>query len=277
MNILITGTSTGIGQTTTKALLAAGHQVHGTARKAQDHEQYQSQPNYTGHQMDVTDRESIKAVVHAIKATGQPLEAVINNAGVAISGPLEQLPESEYRKQLDINLFGPLAIAQETLPLLREARNAGKTNVKIINVSSVAGYLSSPFTGIYSASKFGLEALTDALRRELMPTGIDVISIAPGPVKTPIWGKGREQTGNFIGGHYEDVLSYLGDYVKSANDGGLEPEVIANAIVKTIENPRPRPDQLIMKKRWMAKLIMRLPKRLQDRLIRKNLEKAKRY
>ena len=277
MNILLTGTSTGIGQATTQALLRAGHTVHGTARKAEDHEQYAGQANYTGHVMDVTDRDAIKATVARVKATGQPLHAVINNAGVAITGPLEQLPESEYRKQLEVNLFGPLAVCQEALPLLHAAREAGHTNVKIINVSSVAGYISSPFTGIYSASKFAMEAMTDALRRELMPFGIDVISIAPGPVKTPIWLKGREQTPNFLGGRYEDVLRYMGDYVKNANDGGLEPRAIAHAIQKSVENFRPRPDQLIMKKSWMARLLTQLPKRVQDRLIRRNLENAKRY
>ncbi|OAV43376.1 SDR family oxidoreductase [Lewinella sp. 4G2] len=276
MTILITGVSTGIGRSTAEALLEAGHTVYGSARKAGDFGELEKHSAFTGLVFDVTDRAAIRAGIARIQAKGE-LHAVVNNAGIAVTGPLETLDEAQYRKQFDVNVFGLLAVCQEALPLLHAAREAGRENVKIINVSSVSGYLSSPFTSIYSASKFAVEAITDGMRRELMPYGIDVISIAPGPVKTPIWGKGAVQTEAYVGNRYEEMLGRLEDYTQKANAGGLEPEVIATAIRTALEKDRPRPDQLVMKKGWMAKLVRRLPKRTQDKLIRKNLDNNKRY
>ncbi|NJC28195.1 short-subunit dehydrogenase [Lewinella antarctica] len=137
--------------------------------------------------------------------------------------------------------------------------------------------MSSPFPSIYSAIKFAVEAITDGMRRELMPFGIDVISIAPGPVKTPIWGKGKLQTAAYEDNRYSSILARLDTYTEKANAGGLEPEVVAAAILNALEDHRQRPDQLVTKRGWMAKLVLRLPKRLQDRLIRGNLDNDRRY
>ena len=181
MNILLTGVSTGIGLTTAQTLLSAGHHVWGTVRRPADAQQLSSHPAFSALVMDVTDRASVRSAIAEIAASGKPLHAVINNAGIAVSGPLETLAEADYRRQFDVNVFGGLAVSQEALPLLHAAREAGETNLKIIYVSSVSGYVTSPFTGIYSASKFATEAIVDGLRRELMPFGIDVLSVAPGP------------------------------------------------------------------------------------------------
>ena len=277
MNVLISGTSTGIGKATAQLLLDAGHRVYGTVRKPADAEQLALHPAFTALIMDVTDRPSIVAVMDAIRASGEPLHAIINNSGVALSGPLETLPESDYRHQFDVNVFGLLAVCQEALPLLHDARDAGITNVKIINVSSVSGYITSMFTSMYSASKFAVEAITDGLRRELVPFGIDAISVAPGPVKTPIWDKAKTQTKPYEGTRYEHVLEKLGPYADAAAASGVTPEKVASVILKALEAERPRPDLLVIKKSYLIRLVMMLPKRVQDKMLLKNLDGNKRY
>ncbi|TXF88707.1 SDR family oxidoreductase [Neolewinella aurantiaca] len=277
MNILITGVSSGIGATTAELLLKSGHHVYGTVRKAGDAGQLTRHPAFSALVMDVTDRPAIVEAMATIKATGQPLHAVINNAGIAVSGPLETIAEEDYRKQFDVNVFGNLAVSQEALPLLHAAREAGETNVKIINVGSVSGYVTAPFTSLYSASKFAVEALTDGMRRELIPFGIDVLSVAPGPVKTPIWKKGKTQTKAFEGNRYSHILSKLAAYTEGAEAGGVEPELVAGIIRDMLESDRPRPDRLVMKRNWVIRLLMLAPKRWQDKLFLKNMESNKRY
>jgi len=277
MNILLTGTSTGIGFTTAKTLLSAGHQIFGTVRNLADAEQLAQHPAFRALKMDVTNRESIKAGIDQIQESGEQLHAVINNAGIAVSGPLETINEKDYRRQFDVNVFGALAVNQEALPLLHASREAGATNVKIIHISSVSGYVTSPYTGIYSASKFATEAIVDGLRRELMPFGIDVLSVAPGPVKTPIWTKAKTQTQAFAGTRYAHVLDQVEAYTKGAEAGGVEPERVARLILKMLEAEKPRPDQLIMNKGWMVRIIRHLPKRVQDKIFRRNIEQNKRY
>ena len=273
LHLLLTGVSSGIGRTTAHHLLQAGHIVYGSARKASDFGDLTAHPNFRGLVFDVTDRAAVRSAIGGI----EQLDAVINNAGVAVTGPLETLSEEQYRLQFEVNVFGLIAVTQAALPLLHAAREAGRTNVKIINVSSVSGYLSSPFTGIYSGSKFAVEAITDAWRRELDRFGIDVISVAPGPVQTPIWDKGKVQTSAYEGTKYAGVLDGMAAYSERANAGGLPPERIAEVIGKALTDERPRPDQLVMKKGWMAKVLRRLPKRMQDRIILRNLLVGKRY
>lgn len=277
MNVLITGVSTGIGLTTAKTLLEAGHRVWGTVRTTADAQQLTPHPAFSALKMDVTDRASITRAIAAIRAAGEPLHALVNNAGVAVSGPLETLAEADYRRQFDVNVFGGLAVTQEALPLLHAAKAAGATNLKIIYVSSVSGYLTSPYTGIYSASKFATEAIVDGLRRELIPFGIDVLSVAPGPVKTPIWTKAKTQTKAFENTRYAHVLEKLEAYTEGAEAGGVAPERVAGVILNMLETTRPRPDQLVMNKAWMVKIVRRLPKRWQDRIFLKNIEQSRRY
>lgn len=277
MTILLTGTSSGIGRATADALLANGHRVFGTVRKAIDAKELSLHPAFSALVMDVTDRTSIAAAVETVRASGETLHAVINNSGIAVSGPLETLAEEDYRRQFDVNVFGSLAVCQAALPLLHAAREAGEANVKIINISSVSGYVTAPFTSIYSASKFAMEAVTDGLRRELVPFGIDAVSIAPGPVKTPIWTKAKTQTKAYEGTRYEYILDKLIPYVENAEAGGVTPEHVAGVILKTLESSRPRPHQLVMPKSWIVRILKQLPKRMQDKIFLKNMEGNKRY
>ena len=275
--ILLTGVSSGIGYTTATYLLDKGFIVYGSVRRGGDAgEKLLGRENFHELVFDVTDREAIRAGVAQIAENGHPLHAVVNNAGVAISGPVETLAEAQYRKQFEVNVFGLTAVIQETLPALHRARAAGH-RPRIVNVGSVSGYLTSPFTTFYSASKFAVEALTDGLRRELLPHGIDVISVAPGPVKTPIWAKGRAQTAAFQNDRYRPMLEKLGPYTEAAEADGIEPEVVAEAIYRALTEKVPQPNVLVMKKSWLVRMLQLTPKRFQDKFFVKRLAENRRY
>ncbi len=275
-SILVTGVSSGIGLTTAGYLRARGFHVYGSVRRGAGPEELTREAGFTALHFDVTDRAAVRAAIQRIRGDGNRLVGLVNNAGVAITGPVETVSEEEYRRQFEVNVFGLVAMCQEALPLLHEAREAG-FEPRIVNIGSVSGYLTSPFTTLYSASKFAVEALTDGLRRELLPFGIDVISVAPGPVKTPIWAKGREQTEAFEDNRYSHMLEKLGPYTEAAEADGVEPEVVAEAIYEALTAEKPRPDVLVMKKGWMAKLLKLTPKRFQDKLFAKRLAENRRY
>ncbi|THH37825.1 SDR family oxidoreductase [Neolewinella litorea] len=275
-SILVTGVSSGIGLTTARYLLDRGFQVYGSVRRGAGPEELTREPAFTALNFDVTDRDAIRAGVQRILDDGARLVGVVNNAGIAVSGPVETVREAEYRRQFEVNVFGLVAVIQETLPLLHASREGG-FRPRIVNISSVSGYLTSPFTTFYSASKFAVEALTDGLRRELLDSGIDVISVAPGPVKTPIWSKGREQTDAFEDNRYSHILPKLGPYTEAAEASGVEPEVVAEAIYRALTDETPEPGVLVMNKRWMAKLLRLTPKRFQDKFFNKRLAHNRRY
>lgn len=284
-SLLLTGVSSGIGRATAEYLLQRGFHVYGSVRKGGDAGALLDYEQFTELVFDVTDRESIRRGVDRIKADGCTLTGLVNNAGIAVSGPVETLAETEYRRQFEVNVFGLIAVCQECLPLLHIAQERipsplGKVREgtsRIVNVSSVSGYLTSPFTTVYSASKFAVEALTDGLRRELLPHGIDVISVAPGPVKTPIWAKGRAQTTAFEDNRYSDMLAKLGPYTEAAEAAGIEPEEVAIAVHRALTHPRPRPNVLLMRRSWLVKLMRLAPKRWQDRFFLKRLAENRRY
>ncbi len=279
--VLITGVSTGIGLAVTQRLLADGvfDHVYGSVRRAADAEGLRvAYPDrFTGLVFDVTDAEARAAGVARIESDGRQLTALINNAGIALSGPLELLEEEEYRRQFEVNVFGLLGVTQACLPHLHRAREAGVERVRIINISSVSGIITSPFTAIYSASKFAVESLTDGLRRELLPFGIDVISVAPGPIKTPIWQKATSRKGRYTGTRYEPLLANMGEYIKNAEADALPASEVATAVVEALTAKKPAPFVMVMKKKWLIGLVRRLPKRMVDRLTSKRLREARRY
>lgn len=276
--VLISGVSTGIGKATALELLQRGWRVYGSVRKAGDAKELAEAHPDRFHTiiMDVTDATARAAAVAQIKNDGYQLSALVNNAGVAISGPLEILPEAQIRQQFEVNVFGLLGLTQVCLPLLHRAQEAGESPIRIVNVSSVSGYVSSPYTSLYSASKFAVEALTDGLRRELYDFNIDVVSIAPGPVKTPIWRKASDQRDVFKG-RYAHVVDKLDPYLENVMKTAIPAEVVALKIADALEARRPRPDQIVMPKGWMIRLFRLFPKRRVDKLAVKRINNARRY
>jgi NAD(P)-dependent dehydrogenase (short-subunit alcohol dehydrogenase family) len=170
---LVTGASTGIGRATALELARRGWAVLAGMRRPAE-----LAPGITPVELDVTSPEHVAAL------RGRPLDALVNNAGIAVTGPLEYLPLAELREQLEVNTVGQLAVTQACLPALRAARG------RIVNVSSISGRVALPTYGPYAASKFALEALSDSLRRELRGSGVDVVVVQPGGVVTPIWERG---------------------------------------------------------------------------------------
>lgn len=275
---LITGVSTGIGLATAEKILQAGWRVYGSVRRAEDAGDLQRKYPDRFHTLvfDVTDRKGIQSGIDQIKANGHQLTALVNNAGIAVSGPLEKLSEADIQKQFDVNVFGLLRLTQVGLPLLHDSVARGLSPVRIVNVSSVSGYVASPYTSLYSASKFAVEALTDGLRRELHTFDIDVVSIAPGPVKTPIWEKASDRREVFED-RYASVLPLLDPYLENAMKMAIPPEVVADKIFNALKASRPKPDQIVMPKGWMIRLMRILPKRWADRMVQSRLQNAKRY
>ena len=180
-SVLVTGASRGIGRATALRLARHGWQVHAGVRRAEDGASLQAEaPRDAVHPvtLDLRDPEQIAALPQAV---GGQLDAVVNNAGIVVGGPVEALALADLREQLDINVVAQVAVTQAVLPMLRASKG------RVVFVSSVSGRVSTPFMGAYTASKFAIEALADSLRIELRPWGIPVVLVEPGSIDTDLW------------------------------------------------------------------------------------------
>ena len=191
--VVVTGASTGIGAACVSLLVEKGFLVFASVRKDSDAAALVARHGASVIPLlfDVTDAESIAAAARDVGARlgDETLAGLVNNAGVAVPGPLLHLPIDDFRRQMDVNLIGQLRIIQAFAPLLGAGAQRRGAPGRIVNMSSVAGRFAAPFLGAYAASKFGLEGMSDALRRELMVYGVDVVLIEPGMSATPIWDK----------------------------------------------------------------------------------------
>jgi NAD(P)-dependent dehydrogenase (short-subunit alcohol dehydrogenase family) len=269
--VLVTGASSGIGEATALHLKELGFDPVGAVRKDEDAERLGSQGLRTV-KLDVTDSPSI-AAARAELGNG-PLAGLVNNAGVAVASPLEFLPLDQLRLQLEINLVGQVAVTQQFLPALRAARG------RIVNVSSIGGRVALPLLAAYNASKFALEAISDSLRRELLPHGVDVIVIEPGGVKTPIWRKGNETADAIQEGMPPEAQQLYGpmvetlrkESVKIAQESGIEPRAVAEVIGRALTSKRPRTRYLVgTDAKIRASVAKVMPDRMMDRAIVKQL------
>lgn len=192
-SVVVTGVSSGIGLATAKALVGAGFRVFGSVRKDDDARRVASELGecFSPLVFDVTDEKAVKTAAARVRSAlnGQTLAGLVNNAGIAVAGPLVYLPIADFRNQLEVNLTGVMVTTQAFAPLLGVDRSLKGKPGRIVNLSSISGRRATPFLGPYAASKFGLEGLSAALRQEMMVFGIDVIVVAPGMVATPIWDK----------------------------------------------------------------------------------------
>jgi NAD(P)-dependent dehydrogenase (short-subunit alcohol dehydrogenase family) len=242
-SVLITGASSGIGKATVAALLKRNYRVFGTIRQ----ESHASDlKNEFGSQffpllLDVRDGETVINAAKAVKETldGSGLRALINNAGVTVQGPLMHFPLKEFQELFDINVFGPLRLIQAFLPLLGAQRPSKTAPGRIINVSSVAGKLSYPFLGAYAASKHALEAMSDALRRELMIYGIDVIVIEPSEVATPIFDK-QPRVSSYATTDYGAVHQKLLNQMDAMKQQAMPVDRVVKHVLDALEKKRPK-------------------------------------
>lgn len=245
-SVVITGVSTGIGYAITKVLTANGITVFGSVRNEKDAERLLQDFGhlYVPLIFDITHEENVKqaaSVVHK-QLQGKTLWGLINNAGISVPGPLLYLPIKDFKKQLDVNLVGHLIVTQAFAPLLGIDKSLTGGPGKIINLSSVAGKISHPFLGAYSISKHGMEAMSDTLRLELMIFGIDVVVIAPGPIQSMMWEKGKdtpvpEEVKKSV---YQRPIALVKEYMlnKLAKQA-LPAETVGNLALKILNSKRP--------------------------------------
>ena len=274
-SVVITGASTGIGRACAKALLDAGFRVFGSVRKADDARRLTSElgPAFAPLVFDVTDEAAVAAAARQVEAAlnGEMLAGLVNNAGIAIMGPLTHLKLDDFRRQIEVNLVGPLIAVQAFAPLLGVDRRRKGPPGRIVMMSSVGGRIAYPFAGAYHASKFGLEGLSESLRRELMLFGIDVIVIAPGAVATPIWGKSDGVEAEFAGTPYAEALARVRRFSASADENGLPPERIAEAVKTALTAARPSARITVTRNPVMNVLLRVLPKRFVDQQMAQRL------
>jgi NAD(P)-dependent dehydrogenase (short-subunit alcohol dehydrogenase family) len=269
--VLVTGASTGIGYACARTLANAGFIVFAGVRSEADAQRLSEvHGNVRPILLDVTVREQIAAAADAIRASGVQLCGLVNNAGIAVAGPLEFLPLDDFRRQFEINLFGALAVTQAVLPLMRQTSDA-----RVVFMSSVSGQIAPPYVGPYASSKFALEAMADALRMELSQFGIRVSVVQPGNVRTPIWQKGRDAKDDLVArmpqeaaAHYADAVDALVRVTHREERTGIDPQVVADAVLQAVIAPQPKARYPVGDPpAWQRRLASLLPERLRDRLI----------
>ena len=272
---VVTGASTGIGRAIAKSLIDEGWRVFASVRKESDADKLRDALGeaLTPLIFDVTDEAGIARGAETVRdaLNGRTLNGLVNNAGIAVAGPLRYIALDELQHQLNVNLFGVLRVTQAFVPMLGADKSYQGEPGRIINMSSVAGKIASPIMGPYSMSKHALEAFSDSLRRELMMHGIDVAVIAPGAVKTPIWDKADDiDAEQYKGTEYYDVLVGMREKYKALGDEGLPPEDIG-ALARGILTGKARKTRyaVLRNKLMMWTLPRLMPKRMVDKIIAK--------
>nr|WP_322712403.1 SDR family oxidoreductase [Nostoc sp. ChiSLP03a]MDZ8213667.1 SDR family oxidoreductase [Nostoc sp. ChiSLP03a] len=259
--VVITGTSTGLGRVTALSLAKQGYRVFAGVRTERDaHSLKQAASgNLIPIIMDITKAEEIKSALEFVSlAVGnEGLFALINNAVVAVDGPLECIPIDDIRWNFEVNVIGQIAVTQAFLPMIRQAKG------RIINISAICGRLALPYRSLLSASKFAIEAITDSLRMELSSSGIEVISILPGGIVTP-------EQADKVEASYQETLAnmspeakaiygnnykiYMQGAVEDNRSTGLPPEKVTNTIVEALEARKPKRQYFVTQSSWELKL-----------------------
>lgn len=280
--ILVTGASSGIGYGIVQEFANCGYQVFGSVRQPQDTEQLvKVGTNVTPLLFDVTDLAAIQQAVKTVEAIAADsgLAGLINNAGIATSGPLMHQPLDEIRYQFEVNVIGQIAVTQAFLPLLGTRKQLGQKPGRIINISSVAGKMAPPFIGAYVGSKHALEGISHSLRRELQPYGIDVIIIGPGAVNTPIWDKESAQNTNpYAETDYAESIRLFQNTFVSQGKRGYSPIIVGQFVREIFEQRRPKTRYALVRNALLNWHLPRfLPDRWLDREIGNNLHLSKRF
>jgi NAD(P)-dependent dehydrogenase (short-subunit alcohol dehydrogenase family) len=279
---LITGASTGIGRATALRLARSGWTVLAGVRDAAVGQLLAEEPGIAGRliplPLDVTDAEQVAQAAARVQelsardgAPSAGLDALVNNAGIAVGGPLELITPEDMSRQFEVNVLAQVAVTQAMLPALRRARG------RIVLVSSIGGRIALAFTAPYAASKHALEALGDALRVELASSQVQVALIEPGSVATPIWDKGRAEAERVtippeLHDHYGHVPAAMDKVLEQTGERGIPPEKVAETIERALTAPRMRARYVVGRDARMMLLLRRLlPDRTWDRVARRAL------
>ena len=275
--VFITGISSGIGHDTTRVLISKGYKVIGTVRKESDRDKLLNEfPS--GLQClicDIADEQSIESCFNQLDSIleGQKLYALINNAGIAVPGPMHMITDDEFFKQMNVNLIGTRKVTNRIIPYLEKGLSG--LQPKIIFISSVSGIFAAPFNGSYCVSKHAVECLVDIYRRELHYLNIDVVSILPGPIKTKIWGKVKGSFDKFKVGVYEKIAERADEMINATEKQALPVENVSMLISDILGRSKNRNRYIVHKKAFLLKLLAYcVPSSVADKMIWKNLDKA---
>lgn len=271
--VVITGASTGIGRATARYLAERGVRVFAGVRREQDADALRGEGagGVTPVQLDVTDRQSIARAAREVEAAvgGEGLLGLVNNAGIGIGAPLEFIGLDELRRQLEVNVIGPVAVTQAFLSQVRTRRG------RIVNVGSIGGRIAQPIMGPYNASKYALEALSDSLRMELGAWGMHVSLVEPGAIATAIWEKTETYAEHMIpalgaraGELYGDAIAAVLDTARMLSKRAIAPEAVSKAIFHALTARRPRTRYLVGADARAEALLARfLPDRARDAVL----------
>lgn len=271
--VLVTGASSGIGRAVALRLARKRFHVFAGVRLKKDAKPLTDAAGdrITPLKMDIAKDDMIAAAAEEVRTSvgDQGLAGLVNNAGISVPGPIEFLPLDDLRRQLEVNVIGQVAVIQAFLPLIRQAQG------RIVNVGSIGGKVASPFVGAYNASKFALEAITDSLRVELRPWGIEVAIIEPGSVDTPIWDKGMAEADTIeakVGSQarelYGGAMDAMRATMREIGEAGIPPEEVAKEISHALTSKRPKTRYLVgTSARLQSALAKVAPDRLRDRII----------
>jgi short-subunit dehydrogenase len=278
---LVTGASSGIGYAIVKKLLENGFFVWGSVRNTSDADKLEVdfETNFEALVFDVIDAKAVEKAVEIVqKRTGDSgLNILVNNAGIALTGPMQLISNTDLKYQFDVNVFGVMNVTRAFLPLLgADLKNLRADKGTIVNISSISALITTPFVGAYCSSKAALDVLMDALRRELSIFGIHkVVSIQPGPVKTPIWEKARQKMNYYEGSDYEIYLKNSEKTIRQSEKMAIEVEKVADLVWAIYENPRPKTRYVIAKNGFLIKMVSRLPHRWLDNILTKQVADMK--
>ncbi len=271
--IFITGVSSGIGYDLTRFLLQKDIFVIGSVRKKSDADRLKNEfpRNFATVFLDVTREADFAPALDAVQKITQNkgLTAIVNNAGIAIAGPLQHLKIDSLRLQLEVNVIGLVRTTQVFFPLLLAANKPGR----IINISSVSGRVALPFVGAYAASKHAVEAISDALRREVFIHGIKVINIQPASAHSEIWNKAIDQKDEYVNTEYKPILQKMEENIQQTIRNAIPTRMVSEAIWKAISHPSPKTRYIVAPSKWKFKLFNLLPDKWLDFLITKNIKK----
>ena len=274
--ILITGISSGIGLDACRFLIEKGFTIIGTVRKQEDKTHLLGRFPSNLHVLiyDVRDFEAIERSVSQVRDIlgDNKLYGLINNAGIAVPGPLSHLDDESFENQIRINLLSVRKVTNAYLDFMH--KNDPNVKSRIIFMSSISGLFAAPFNGAYCISKHALECMVDIYRRELKLFGIEVVAIQPGPIKTQIWAKNKGSFDQYRNSPYADIAAKVDKVIEATEADALPVEVISRKIYQILESAHPGLRYLIHKHAFMFKVVSKyLPTRMVDKLIWKNLNK----
>jgi NAD(P)-dependent dehydrogenase (short-subunit alcohol dehydrogenase family) len=261
--VVITGASTGIGYGVAQELIAHGYQVIGTVRKQEDADRLHTELGGRMRPvlMDVADDDEVRRAAGEIQEIvgKRGLAGLVNNAGIAVAGPLMHIDLEELRYQFDVNVVGVVAMTQAMLPMLGGSTESTHPPGRVINMNSVSAYTTYPFLAPYAASKHALESISDGMRRELALYGIHVVVMVLGAVQTSIWEKvSDDDLARFAQTDYASGVAQMKATTSDLGKGGMPVKRVAEAVRQALEQPKPKPRHILVNDYWRGWLLPRL-------------------